>query len=110
LHPPSNVVAQSHDRLRIRRFLGRHVGLDDMQFFQQIRRAVDPAESLRFGVLAISFGSIGSLLPALAGIFVQIGVSITPGWTVLTRIPSSAAAHSIATAFANRRTPPFVAQ
>jgi hypothetical protein len=60
--------------------------------------------------LAISFGSIGSLLPVFAGIFVQIGVSITPGWTVLTRTPSSAAAHSIATAFANRRTPPFVAQ
>lgn len=50
MHPPSNVVAQSHNRLRIRRFLSRHVGLDDMQFFQQIRRAVDPAESLRFGV------------------------------------------------------------
>jgi hypothetical protein len=29
-------------------------------------------------------------------IFVQIGVSITPGWTVLIRIPSPAAAHSIA--------------
>ncbi|MGA7265959.1 MAG: hypothetical protein WBX30_34490 [Stellaceae bacterium] len=44
-----------------------------------------------------------------AGI-VQIGVSMTPGWTVLTRIPSDSTAHSIATALANSRTPPFVAQ
>ena len=50
--------------------------------------------------------SIGPNVPS----FVQIGVSITPGWTVLTRIPSCSAAHSIATALANRRTPPFVAQ
>ena len=37
--------------------------------------------ALRSGTpaLAISFPSIGSLLPALAGIFVQIGVSMTPG-------------------------------
>ena len=31
--------------------------------------------------------SIGVLLPADDGIFVQIGVSITPGWTVLIRTP-----------------------
>jgi hypothetical protein len=31
-------------------------------------------------------------------------------WTVLIRMPSPAAAHSIATAFANSRTPPFMAQ
>ena len=34
--------------------------------------------------LANSFGSIGALLPADTGSFVQIGVSMTPGWTVLT--------------------------
>src|SRR5437868_12965184 len=59
---------------------------------------------------AISFGSIGTLRPAELAIFVQIGVSMTPGWTVLTLILSPAAAHSIATAFANSRTPPLVAQ
>ena len=48
--------------------------------------------------------------PADTGSFVQIGVSMTPGWTVLTRIPSDSTAHSIATALANRRTPPFVAR
>jgi hypothetical protein len=53
-------------------------------------------------VLAISFGSIGALFPADAGIFVQIGVSMTPGWTVLTLILSPAAVHSIATAFVNQ--------
>src|SRR5438105_5919244 len=36
---------------------------------------------------AISFGSIGTLRPAEPAIFVQIGVSMTPGWTVLTRNP-----------------------
>jgi catechol 2,3-dioxygenase-like lactoylglutathione lyase family enzyme len=60
--------------------------------------------------LATAFGSIAALLPADTGSFVQIGVSMTSGWTVLTRIPSDSAAHSIATAFANSRTPPFVAQ
>jgi hypothetical protein len=60
--------------------------------------------------LVTSLGSIGALLPAEAGIFVQIGVSITPGWTLLIGMPSPAAAHSIATAFANKRTPPLVAQ
>jgi hypothetical protein len=60
--------------------------------------------------LDISFGSIGALRPAELDIFVQIGVSMTPGWTVLIRIPSPSAAHSIATALANNRTPPLVAQ
>ena len=60
--------------------------------------------------LATSSGSIGTLRPADSGGFVQIGVSMTPGWMVLTRIPSDSAAHSIATALANRRTPPLVAQ
>jgi hypothetical protein len=43
-------------------------------------------------------GSIGALLPEESGNLVHIGVSIIPGWTVLTLIPSAAAAHSIATA------------
>jgi hypothetical protein len=60
--------------------------------------------------LATSLRSIGTLLPAATCVFVQIGVSMTLGWTVLTRMPSPAAAHSIATAFANSRTPPFVPQ
>jgi len=60
--------------------------------------------------LATALGSIAALLPADTGSFVQIAVSMTPGWTVLIRIPSASAAHSIATALANRRTPPFVAQ
>jgi hypothetical protein len=42
-------------------------------------------------VPAISFGSISALLSADADIFVQIGVSMTPGWTVLTRMLSPAA-------------------
>jgi hypothetical protein len=60
--------------------------------------------------LATSLGSIGALPPPDAGNLVQIGVSMTPGWTVIIRMPSPTAAHSIATAFANSRTPPFVAQ
>ena len=40
----------------------------------------------------------------------QIGVSMTPGCTVLTRMPSPREAHSIAIALANSRTPPLVAQ
>src|SRR5260221_9872269 len=40
----------------------------------------------------------------------QIGVSITPGWTELTRTLSRICAHSMATALENRRTPPLVAQ
>jgi hypothetical protein len=49
-------------------------------------------------VWATSFGSIGTLRPAELAIFVQIGVSMSPGWTVLTRILSPAAAHAIVTA------------
>src|SRR5215470_3979803 len=60
--------------------------------------------------LDTSFGSIGVLRPAELDIFVQIGVSMTPGWTVLIRTPSPSDAHSIATALAKRRTPPLVAQ
>jgi hypothetical protein len=39
----------------------------------------------------------------------QIGVSMMPGCTELTRMPSPTAAHSIAIDLANSRTPPLVA-
>jgi hypothetical protein len=74
----------------------------------------DRANSLhpakQYPASATSFGSIGRLRPAETGSFAQIGVSMTPGCTVLTRIPSASATHSVATAFANRRTPHFVAR
>ena len=35
------------------------------------------------------------MLPPDPASFVQIGVSMTPGWTVLTRIPSDSTAHSL---------------
>src|SRR5437763_11970479 len=59
--------------------------------------------------------SIGALRPPVAAprsgrILPQIGVSMMPGCTELTRIPSPREAHSIAIALANRRTPPLVAQ
>ena len=40
----------------------------------------------------------------------QIGVSMIPGWTEFTRMPSLALAHSMATPLVNSRTPPLVAQ
>ena len=61
--------------------------------------------------IAMECASIGAFAPvAPAGIFPQIGVSIIPGWTELTLMPSPAEAHSIAIALANNRTPPLVAQ
>src|SRR5216683_5927222 len=69
-----------------------------------------PARPSGTPALATSLGSIDVLRPGEPSIFVQIGVSMTPGCTVLMRILSPAAAHSIATALANNRTPPFVAQ
>ena len=64
-------------------------------------------------ILARSSGSIGAFCPRAippVGILPQIGVSMMPGCTELTRTPSPNEAHSIAIAFANNRTPPFVAQ
>ncbi len=40
----------------------------------------------------------------------QIGVSIRPGCTEFTRMPSLALAHSMAIDLVNSRTPPLVAQ
>src|SRR3974390_1426667 len=57
--------------------------------------------------LAASLGSIGTLRPGDTAIFVQIGVSMTPGCTVLIRIPSPSDAHSIATALADGPPPPW---
>src|SRR5439155_2784826 len=61
----------------------------------------------------ISSMSIAALRPPAGGagrILLQIGVSMMPGCTVLTRMLSPRAAHSIAIALPNSRTPPFVAQ
>src|SRR3954471_1615127 len=71
-----------------------------------------PARPSGVAILARSSGSIGAFCPsaAPAGILPQIGVSIMPGWTELTRMPSPNEAHSIAIALANSRTPPLVAQ
>jgi hypothetical protein len=66
-----------------------------------------PSPAERYPALATSFGSIGTLRPADIGRFVQIGVSMTPGWTVLTRMPSASAAHSIATALSEHAYAPF---
>src|SRR5204862_2774488 len=72
-----------------------------------------PARPRGVAILARSSGSIGAFCPcplAPVGILPQIGVSMIPGCTELTRTPSPREAHSIAIALANRRTPPLVAQ
>ena len=43
-------------------------------------------------------------------IFCQIGVSMMPGCTLLQRMPSFMAAHSMATALLSSRTAPLLAQ
>jgi len=103
---PARHSAVDH-QLRARHVVGRLRGEEEHAVCDVLRC---PGSPDRTPAWAISFGSSGTLRPAEPAIFVQIGVSMTPGWTVLTRTPSSAAAHSIATAFANRRTPPLVAQ
>src|SRR4051794_17727996 len=61
--------------------------------------------------LPYSSVSIGAFRPTASGrILTQIGVSMMPGCTELTRTPSPNEAHFIAIALTNSRTPPFVAQ
>ena len=55
--------------------------LDDVARYEQVRR--------RVGLEGLA------LRPAETGSFVQFGMSINPGWMVLTRILSDSAAHSV---------------